>query len=336
MNTSDRAPSRLPLAGRRAVLAIVAAAFAWLAAPLPGNAADSQQKAFATPEQAVAALVSAARAERTDDLVAILGPGSKDLVFSSDAVADRVGRERFVAAYDAAHNIDRAEEGTASLTIGDDAWPFPIPIVKRGETWLFDTQAGASEILARRIGRNELSVIEVCRAYVDAQREYASKDRNGDGMLEYAQTFRSRPGEQNGLYWRAEAGAEQSPLGPLAAQARAEGYGGKDASGKRRPYHGYFYRILTAQGENAPGGAYSYLADGRMIGGFALLAYPSGYGVSGVMTFIVNQDGEVYQKNLGPDTATIAQEIAAYDPDASWSKAGAEAGLSPSAGAAPK
>jgi Protein of unknown function (DUF2950) len=303
---------------RNTALATVAAALAWVSGPVAGSAATDPQASFATPERAVEALVGAAREGRTNDLVRILGPGSRKLVYSGDAVADRTGREKFVAAYETAHKIEQDAEGNDTLVIGRDAWPFPIPIVKRGDRWVFDTKAGDKEILARRIGRNELSVIEVCRAYVDAQREYASRDRNGDGVLEYAQSFISRRGKENGLYWPVKAGEPQSPLGPLMAEARTEGYGGKAARGKRQPYHGYYYKILKAQGQHAPGGAYSYLANGRMIGGFALVAYPSRYGVSGIMTFIVSHDGKVYEKNLGPRTVSIARAMTAYDPDSSW------------------
>jgi hypothetical protein len=300
---------------RQTVALLVLAAFLWLA---PATHAAPAQRTFANPDEAVTALVEAARGGKTHELLAILGPGSKTLVFSGDRVADRNGREKFVAAYEAAHKIDESPEGKANLTIGEGSWPFPIPLVKRGEHWAFDAKAGAAEILARRIGENELNVIQVCRAYVDAQRDYASKDRNGDGILEYAQKFVSSKGKEDGLYWPAKAGMEESPLGPLVAAARAEGYGGKAAHGKRQPYHGYYYRILTAQGPDAPGGAYSYMADGRMIGGFALVAYPARWGVSGIMTFIVNQDGIVHEKNLGRDTAAIASRMTEYDPDPSW------------------
>jgi hypothetical protein len=206
------------------------------------------------------------------------------------------------------------------LHVGNGDWPFPIPVVKKGDHWLFDTMAGKEEILNRRIGRNELNAIQVCLAYVDAQREYVLKDRDGDKLLEYAQKFISREGEKNGLYWEAKEGEPQSPLGPLIAKAAGEGYAGRKPGGKRNPYHGYYYRILKAQGKNAPGGEYDYMVSGKMIGGFALVAYPAEYGNSGVMTFIVNHDGVVYEKDLGKDTEKIATAMKKFNPDRTWKK----------------
>ena len=197
------------------------------------------------------------------------------------------------------------------------------PYRKDGQKWRFDTKAGKQEILARRIGRNELSTIQTCLVYVDAQHEYARKDRDKNGLLEYAQKFRSSPGKEDGLYWDTREGEEESPLGPLVAEAVKEGYGrktGKQIAGQPTPYHGYYYRILKAQGKSAPGGAYDYVVNGKMIGGFALVAYPAQYGNSGIMTFIVNQDGAVYQKNLGKNTAKIAQAMESFDPDKTWKK----------------
>ena len=194
----------------------------------------------------------------------------------------------------------------------------PIPVVEQGNRWHFDTQASAQKIIDRRVGRNELNVIEVCRAYVAAQREYASKDRLGDGLHEYAQTLESNSGQHDGLYWDAAAGEEQSPFGPLVARARVEGYTGEGRHGRSAPYHGYYFRILTSQGPHAPGGARNYLVGGHMTGGFALLASPAKWGDSGIMSFLVNQDGIVFQKNLGPDTAQLARQITQYDPDLGW------------------
>lgn len=207
------------------------------------------------------------------------------------------------------------------LYVGKEDWPFPIPLVKKQGSWRFDTNEGRQELLARRIGRNELSVIQVCLTYVDAQREYALKDRDGDGLLAYAQKFASSPGKKDGLYWEAKEGDEQSPLGPLFAAAQKLGYTAKKPAGKPLPYHGYYYRILKAQGKNAPGGAYDYVVKGKMIGGFALVAYPAQYGSSGIMTFIVNHEGVVYQKNLGQDTEKTAQAMKLFDPDRTWKKA---------------
>lgn len=284
----------------------------------PVFAGSPRQQTFASPEQAAEALAAAARADRAAALLKVLGPDARKLVRSGDRVADRLGREKFAAAYDKLHDIERQGDDKAVLVIGEEHWPLAIPIVRQGQAWRFDTKAGAAEILARRIGRNELNAIEVCRAYVDAQREYASKDRAGDGLLEYAQKFVSSPGKQDGLYWPAKPGEEASPLGPLVVSARAEGYAGRDRHGKRTPYHGYFYRILKRQGPNATGGAHDYVAKGRMIGGFALVAFPAAYRVSGIMTFVVNQDGIVYETNLGPDSAAIARRMTAFDPDATW------------------
>jgi hypothetical protein len=281
-------------------------------------AAGMQQKTFASPAAAVAALISANGQNRTDDLLAILGPAGAKLIHSGDPVADRRGRAQFLAAYDAGHSIELNGQTKAILIVGKEHWPFPIPLVRQGARWRFDTKAGAEEILDRRIGRDELSVIEVCRAFVTAQREYAAKHRAPGGAPEYAQHFMSSPGQQNGLYWPVKPGEEQSPLGPLIAQARAAGYTPGAPHPKPRPYFGYYFRILTEQGPNAPGSAKRYVANGHMTGGFSLLAYPAAYGNSGIMTFIVNQDGIVYQKNLGRGTARLAGRIKAYDPDSSW------------------
>jgi hypothetical protein len=226
-----------------------------------------------------------------------------------------------LAAYNEKNSI--ATDGESRIiVIGNSAWPFPIPLVKKSDGWVFDTEKGREEILNRRIGQNELNAIQVTLALVDAQREYAGKDRDGDGILEYARRFRSEIGKKNGLYWQAKTGEEQSPLGPLAAQAQGAGYTaqGAGAGQTATPYYGYFYKILEAQGKDAPGGAYSYLVKSKMIGGFALVAYPAEYGNSGVMTFIVNYDGKVFQKNLGPSTATVAKAMKAYNPDKTWTE----------------
>ena len=294
----------------------IAAILAWPSAP--SLAVDAAQKQFDSPGHAVDALVAAVRSGRTADLMAIFGPRSKPLVESGDAVADKNGRAKFVASYDQVHSLATQPDGKVTLILGRDSWPFPIPLVKAGAAWHFDTATGAEEILNRRIGRNELSAIQVCRAYVDAQREYSSKDRNNDGLREYAQHFASHPNQHDGLYWEAKTGEEPSPMGALIARARDEGYESAGTHGKREPYHGYYYRILKRQGAHASGGAHEYIVGNHMIGGFALVAFPAQYGASGVMTFIVNQDGVVYQKNLGPGTVTIARQMKAYDPDPGW------------------
>ena len=291
-----------------------------------GQAAAPKQKGFASAEDAVKALVDALKSNDTKALSAIFGPDSKDLVFSGDPVADKTAREKFVSLYQQKNRLEGVSADKVVLYVGDEDWPFPIPVVKRGNVWQFDAKEGREEVLARRVGRNELSVIQVCLAYVDAQREYASKDRDGDGLLEYAQKFGSTPGKHDGLYWKTKEGEEESPLGPLAAKAVREGYGGKKSGDKPIPYRGYYYKILKGQGKDAPGGAYSYVANGKMIGGFAMVAYPAHYGSSGVMTFIVNQDGIVYQKDLGKGTEAIVAKMTLFNPDKTWKKVEVPAG----------
>jgi hypothetical protein len=277
------------------------------------------QKTFASPDEAAKSLASAAKNNDSKELLAILGSGAKAIISSGDPVEDQAGRERFTRLYEEKCVIEGADSGKAILTLGAEEYPFPIPLVKKGTTWFFDTRAGKEELLNRRIGRNELQVIEVLRAYVDAQREYAAKDRDGDGSAAFAQKVRSTPGNRDGLYWEAKEGEEESPFGPFAAKAAREGYD-QVKSGKPSPYHGYQFRILKAQGKNAEGGAFDYVVNGKMILGFAMLAYPAQYGASGVMTFIVNQNGIVYQKDLGRDTAKSAAAIKLYNPDKSWKK----------------
>jgi hypothetical protein len=286
-------------------------------------AATPQQKTFSSAEEGVKAAIAAARANNDKELLAIFGAPAKDLISSGDAVADKERRGRFIAAYDEKNRLATEGENTV-LIVGKDDWPFPIPLVKRGDRWIFDTEQGREEILNRRIGDNELFTIQTLLAIVDAQREYARKDRDKNALLEYAQKFMSDPGKKNGLYWEVKAGEPQSPLGPILTRARSEGYK-KEASGAPPPYHGYRYRILTAQGKNAPGGAYSYIVKGKMIGGFAAVAYPAEYENSGVMTFIVNHDGKVFQKDLGKNTAAVAVAMKEYNPDATWAEVKAEA-----------
>lgn len=281
-------------------------------------AADGKQRRFASLDQATTALVDAIKAADRKMLLEILGPEGLPLVDSGDPVADRNTGQRFAAEYDKAHRLEGGG-GKVVLLVGADDFPFPIPLVPEGPVWRFDTKAGKEEIVNRRIGRNELHAIQVSLAYADAQREYYSEDRNADGLREYAQHFGSSPGKRDGLFWETKAGEAPSPLGPLVVQARSEGYG-RQGRIAPVPYQGYFYRILTAQGPDAPGGAYDYVAHGRMIGGFALVAFPAQYGISGVMTFIVNHDGVVYQKDLGPNTAAIARGIKLFNPDGSWKK----------------
>ncbi len=315
----DRAMPRTSANRLLIALRLGAAAMGLLAiAAVSPLAAAAPQKTFATPAAAVDALMAANRGNHIGKLLAILGPEGAKLIHSGDLVADRRGRRLFVAAYDEAHKFERDGDSKATLIVGADEWPLPIPLVREHARWRFDTKAGEDEILNRRVGRNELSVIEVCRAYVVAQREYAAKNVGPGGSAEYAQHFMSKVGQRDGLYWPVKAGEEESPLGPLIARARAAGYRPGTPHLKPRPYYGYYFRILTQQGQNAPGGAKDYVVNNRMTGGFALIAYPATFGDSGIMTFIVNQDGIVYQKNLGPDTTRIAAAITQYDPDGSW------------------
>ncbi len=282
------------------------------------SAAAAQQKSFASPEDAVKAAITAAKNNDDKEMLAIFGPQSKEVLFSGDAVADKQRRAEFIAAYDEKNRLESQGEDRI-LIVGKQDWPFPIPIVKKGNAWIFDTNKGKQEVLNRRIGENELFTIQTMLAIVDAEREYAMKDRDRNALLEYATKFISDPGKKNGLYWEAKQGEPESPLGPIMVQAKSQGYQ-KTAAGTAPPYHGYYYRILTAQGKNASGGAYSYLVKGKMIGGFAVVAYPAEYGNSGVMTFIVNHDGKVFQKNLGPNTAATAKSMKEYDPDKTWSE----------------
>ena len=281
--------------------------------------AESKQKIFSTGEEAVNAFIKALKESNNVELLTIFGDEANDLVSSGDEVIDKQRRQKFLDAYDEQHRLD-ADGNNLVLVIGKNDWPFPIPVVKQSEQWFFDTNTGMEEIINRRVGQNELDTIQVMLAIVDAQREYAEKDHDGDGVREYAQKFASDPGKKNGLYWDTNEAEEPSPLGPFVAEARQEGYFGKESSQGPSPYHGYFYRILTSQGEHAAGGAYDYIVDGNMIGGFAVVAYPADYGSSGVMTFIANQDGVVYQKNLGDDTEQKAKVIERFDPDETWAK----------------
>lgn len=298
--------------------AIIAAVMMLAGLYQSGFAADAGQKSFKSPEEAVRALIEAVKGDNTKELLMIFGPAGKELISSGDEVADKAWRDRFVKAYEEMNKLVSENDKKIILHVGNGDWPYPIPVVKKGENWVFDTKAGKEEILNRRIGRNELNAIQVCLAYVDAQREYIMEDRDENKLLEYAQRLNSREGKKDGLHWEAKEGEEPSPLGPLFAKAATEGYTGKRPVGRRNPYHGYYYRILKAQGKNAPGGEYDYVVDGKMIGGFALVAYPAEYGSSGIMTFIVNQKGVVYQKNLGKDTGEIAAAMKKFDPDKTW------------------
>jgi len=278
------------------------------------SAANAQQS-FKTPEEAVDALVSAAKAHDRKGVLTVLGAGAADIVSSGDEVADRSDRDRVLEAYDAKHQLVMEGADKAVLVLGNQDWPFPIPLVRKDGTWRFDTAAGREEILFRRVGRNELAAIQAILAYVDAQHEYAEKGVGGNGV--YAQRIVSRPGTKDGLYWPAQTDEDDSPLGEFAASAAAEGY---RAGQQRIPYHGYYYKVLTRQGPNASGGALDYVVRGKMIGGFALVAYPAQYDNSGIMTFLVNHQGTIYEKDLGPQTAAIAGGMTAFNPDSTWQR----------------
>jgi hypothetical protein len=286
-----------------------------------GGCRAPRQRTFSSPEDAVRALTEAAKAGTTQGLIAIFGPDSKDLVDANDPTTERRNREVFTAAVaERWHLVDQGNDSKV-LVIGNEDWPFPVPLTKDASGWRFDTPAGREEVLDRRIGHNELAAIRICGTYVEAQRLYAQHGHDGQPPGRYARTIQSDPGRQNGLYWPAAAGQKRSPLGDLVAQAAEEGRPvGKDAR-HASPFHGYYFRILTAQGPAAPGGATDYVTNGRMAGGFAMVAWPAQYGSSGIMTFIVSAEGIVREKDLGTDTASAAQAMTAYNPDASWTAA---------------
>ena len=288
---------------------------------LSTGCAKNQQTRFDSPEQATTALVSALRSNDHKTLSRILGPESGDVISSGDSVTDRRSVESFLEQYDTRHSFVSEQAGTQTLVVGTEEWPMPIPLVKEEDGWYFDTPAGKDELINRRVGRNELATMQVCLAIVDAQREYAFEDRDGNGLHDYAQTFRSDPGKKNGLFWKTAEGERPSPLGPLVIQATEEGYlPAQGVFAKPPPYHGYRFRLLTSQGANAPGGEEDYIVNGKMIGGFAAVAYPAEYGASGVMTFIVSHDGEVYQRDLGENTEKIAKSMKSFDPGVGWTK----------------
>jgi hypothetical protein len=299
------------------IFGISAAVIFFLGMESQSCAASLHQQSFASAEDAVHSFVAAIRSEDTNKMLAILGPGGKDLISSGDEVADKNGRQKFLKAYDTQNALVQKSTGTQILHVGEDSWALPIPIAKKGANWIFDTGKAKKEILKLRIGRNELHVIEVLDAYVDAQQEYAGKDCRGNGMVEFAQRLFSSPGKRDGLYWESQDGAQQSPLGPLVAQAEKEGYAKEQ---NLSPFHGYYFKILKGQGKQATGGAYSYMVKDKMLLGFALVAYPAEYGNSGVMTFLVNQDGIIYEKDLGKNSRRTAEKMKVYNPDKSWKR----------------
>lgn len=291
---------------------------------LPPSLTAADEQAFNSPNDAVNALVTAAQNNDTNAIHLIFGPEGHELV-SPDVVQATEAFKKFVQRLSEKTELFKRSDSTVVLELGADGWPFPIPLVQQGPQWHFDTAAGKDEILARRVGRDEMGAIDVCLAYVDAQREYASQDRMGDGVLAYAQLLRSTTGTHDGLFWPANQPGETelSPLGPLVAQARVEGYHhtAKILNDEQAPYHGYYFKILTCQGKHAPGGKFNYVVNGRMLAGFALVAWPAVWGNTGVMTFVVNQQGKIWQKNLGPKSAKIAKAMAVYDPDDTWAAA---------------
>jgi hypothetical protein len=291
-------------------------ALVFLMLPLPFAALAAEQKTFAKPEEAVDALFAALKADDDAALLAIFGDKHKDLVVPPDRAENTANRAKAAAAIQTYRLLEEKGKDRRVLLIGDQAWPVPIELVKVGDRWRFATEEGEDELINRRIGANERSAINILQAYLNAQKQYAASDRNGDGVLQYAQRLGSTPGKQDGLYWPADAqkGEELSPFGPLVAESAAYLKGHKTGDA----YRGYRYRILTRQGKNASGGAYSYLINGRMIGGFAMVAYPDRYGESGVKTFIVSHNGKVFEKDLGRNTAAIGQKMDTFDPGKGW------------------
>jgi DUF2950 family protein len=307
------------MTARLASWCAAAVAVAALAAPSMELRAQVVQRTFATPEEAARELAAAAKRGNLDEVLAFFGPEGTELISSSDPATARTNRDVFVAAFAEGWRLVDGEDGIKTLVIGNEDWPFPVPIVKDKTGWRFDTAAGKEEVLARRIGRNELSVIAICRTYAAAQRTYAETGHDGKPAGLFAVAFRSDPGKQNGLYWPDAKGAKRSPLGDLVAEAASEGRG-LEENRPPAPFHGYLFKILTAQGSKAPGGAKSYVVNGNLSGGFALVAWPAQYDASGIMTFVINQSGVVWQKDLGAGTAKTVAAMKAYDPDASWAE----------------
>ena len=302
---------KLGLLNLAAFAIFAAGSFTIVLAQQPG------QKTFSSCERASDALFTAVQREDVPALLQILGPAAKEIVSSGDQEEDRKSQQQFAEKYQEMHRLAREPDGTIVLYVGAENWPTPIPLVKKGNQWYFDTSAGKREILFRRIGRNELATIAVCRALVDAQKEYYAEHHDGDPVMQYAPRFISDDGKHNGLYWKISSGEPESPVGPLLTLASREEYAKE--TDRPKPFHGYYYRILTGQGPHAPLGVKKYLISGKMTGGFAFVAYPAEYRDSGVMTFIVSQDGIVYQKDLGPNTVSRSRTLSLYDPDATWS-----------------
>ena len=276
------------------------------------------ERTFPTPEDAVKALIETVKGGNLESLLEIFGPEGKELIDSSEPAIARQNQQVFTVAVREKWHLEDAAPDRKTLVIGNEDWPFPVPLVKAGNGWRFDTAAGKEEVLARRIGRNELAAIDATRAYVTAQRRYAEAGHDGKPAGLHAAKFQSDPGKENGLYWPTTRGQKRSPLGDVVAQAAAEGRPVTGNATQPSPFHGYYFKILTAQGSAAPGGAKSYVVKGEMSGGFALVAWPSQYDATGIMTFIVNQDGVVREKDLGPGTDAAARKMTAYNPDSTW------------------
>jgi len=301
----------------RWIVVAVAIGLAGLVAPAlrAASPTPSAQKSFDSPEKAVDAAVQAAAADDVPALMAIFGPDGKDIISSGDAVQDDKGRNEFVKLAKEKTTItkDPSNPHRAWVSVGPNAWPYPVPIDEKNGKWMFNSKEGRYEILLRHIGENELDAITVCRGFVEAQHDYAQADPDKTGVHQYAQRIISTPGKHDGLYWKSEPGQPESPIGEEVAKAIAEGYARKD-----QPFHGYYFRVLTGQGPAAPLGQLDYVIKGHMIGGFALVAWPAKYRVTGVKTFMVGYDGVVYEKDLGPDTAKVASAIKRYNPDKGW------------------
>lgn len=306
-----------PIHQRRSAFGYVVATSIAIALTLCQTGVAQAQQKFKSPDDAVTALVTAVRSDDLRDLISVLGRDGRDILFSGDEIADKKARDAFLIAYDLKHNVETRGDGAAELVVGASDWRLPIPLVQRDGSWVFDTARGREEVLFRRIGRNELSTIQAMLAFVDAENDYADMNPTGDRVASYAQRIVSTPGKKDGLYWPTSANEPRSPLGAAMAAATIQGYRvGQEAT----PYHGYNYRVLTAQGPTAPGGSLNYVLNGKMIGGFALVAWPAVYGNSGVMTFLVNHDGVVFQKDLGDRTERIASRMTAFNPDHTWKK----------------
>jgi hypothetical protein len=308
-------PLRLSLA---LIIVFLLSAFLVSTDSQAANSQKGHQKTFDSPEEGIMAMIEALQVNNDKVLLSIFGPTGMKLISFGNTVASQEVRDAFLTNYQEKNRLEMVGDIKAILHTGNNDWPFPIPLVKKGQTWYFDSLAGKEEVLNRKIGGNELSAIQVCLAYVDAQKEYALGDHDRDGFFAYAQKFVSDPGKKNGLYWKTLEGERPSLLGPAIARATQETCKQIKSVGPPHPYHGYYYKILTAQGKNTPGGAYDYIVNGKMIGGFALVAYPAKYGQSGIMTFIVHMDGIVYQKNLGKKTTRAAEAMKLFDPDKTW------------------